>query len=373
MQGSVLECAVDLAPKPKPKPPARPKAEAPVVAPVVRPPVAVDPTPAHTTTPHQTADHIARDTTAPQPHPAGPAPHPAAPATHHAAPQPFLPALLAVGHAGSAVKMLQMLLHKHGIDCGPMDGIFGPLTHAAVLKFQLKVSIEVDGVVGPHTWGQLRVQANLSISETDGVLPHPTPQPTRRPAPVARPQPAPPAVVRPAPLRRGPVTPAPAKLASVKPNHKPKGDPTRDEKLRQEVLRVAGLQVGTRERGDNGGGALKYQQAFGRGPEPWCADFVSWVMTQAGMKTNMSSCSWFMRQLKKEGRWKGKKNPEAGDIVFFDWDGDGTPDHVGIVKQVHGDRTISTIEGNTYRQGGGPEGVWERRRDRTNILGFGAV
>ena len=382
---------MDLAPKPKPKPPSRPKADVPAVAPGVRPPIAMDPAPAHTAAPHLAADHVAQHPPARQTAPAAQAPHAALP--------PFLPALVALGHAGSAVKMLQLLLHKHGIDCGPIDGIFGPLTHAGVLKFQLKVSIEADGVVGPHTWGQLRVQANLSISQTDGVAthaahptPHPTPAPTPRPSPIARPavparpqptRPVPPAVarptpvapapVRPAPVRPAPLAPSPARVAGVKPKQKPKGDPTKDEKLRQEVVRVAGLQVGTLESGENRGGALKYQRAFGRGPEPWCADFVSWVMTQAGMKTNMSSCYWFMQKLKQEGRWKGKRNAQAGDIVFFDWDGDGTPDHVGIVKQVHGDRTISTIEGNTYSQDGGPQGVWERRRDRTNILGFGAV
>ena len=38
--------------------------------------------------------------------------------------------------------------------------------------------------------------------------------------------------------------------------------------------------------------------------------------------------------------------PEPGAIIFFDWDGDAAPDHVGIVESCDGS-TVHTIEGNT--------------------------
>lgn len=38
--------------------------------------------------------------------------------------------------------------------------------------------------------------------------------------------------------------------------------------------------------------------------------------------------------------------PAPGDIVFFDWDGDGVSDHVGIVESCDGS-TVRTIEGNS--------------------------
>lgn len=38
--------------------------------------------------------------------------------------------------------------------------------------------------------------------------------------------------------------------------------------------------------------------------------------------------------------------PQPGDIVFFDWGGDGGADHVGIVESCDGS-TVHTIEGNT--------------------------
>ena len=38
--------------------------------------------------------------------------------------------------------------------------------------------------------------------------------------------------------------------------------------------------------------------------------------------------------------------PAAGDIIFFDWENDGTIDHVGIVESVT-DGVVNTIEGNS--------------------------
>lgn len=38
--------------------------------------------------------------------------------------------------------------------------------------------------------------------------------------------------------------------------------------------------------------------------------------------------------------------PLPGELIFFDWDGDGIPDHVGIVESCDGS-TVYTVEGNT--------------------------
>lgn len=56
---------------------------------------------------------------------------------------------------GDAVKLLQQRLKAKGISPGPVDGIFGPKTNAAVLKFQKREHLDVDGIVGPATWGEL--------------------------------------------------------------------------------------------------------------------------------------------------------------------------------------------------------------------------
>ncbi|MEZ6187490.1 MAG: peptidoglycan-binding protein [Planctomycetota bacterium] len=59
------------------------------------------------------------------------------------------------GSRGAAVRTLQTLLKQRGFDPGPIDGIFGNMTLAAVRRFQSARRLVVDGVVGPQTWGAL--------------------------------------------------------------------------------------------------------------------------------------------------------------------------------------------------------------------------
>ena len=59
--------------------------------------------------------------------------------------------LLRVGSRGQAVSNLQRWLADHGFNPGPIDGIFGPKTKAAVVAFQSAAGITVDGIVGPQT------------------------------------------------------------------------------------------------------------------------------------------------------------------------------------------------------------------------------
>ena len=59
--------------------------------------------------------------------------------------------VLKLGSEGSAVKTLQQLLVKAGVQCAT-DGKFGPKTEQAVKNFQSKVGIEQTGVVNNKTW-----------------------------------------------------------------------------------------------------------------------------------------------------------------------------------------------------------------------------
>ncbi len=85
----------------------------------------------------------------------------------------------------------------------------------------------------------------------------------------------------------------------------------------------------------------------------WCATFVSWCANQTGALgtavPKFASCRaqgvpWFQ----EHGQWAsgGDIVPSAGDIIFFDWEGNGVPDHVGIVIGTDGDK-VYTIEGNS--------------------------
>ena len=57
---------------------------------------------------------------------------------------------IAFGARGNNVRWLQWQLNKAGEKLA-VDGIFGPLTKAAVLRFQKKQGLVQDAIVGPKT------------------------------------------------------------------------------------------------------------------------------------------------------------------------------------------------------------------------------
>ena len=106
----------------------------------------------------------------------------------------------------------------------------------------------------------------------------------------------------------------------------------------------------------------------------WCACFVSWCAEQSGLLAAGAvprfsyvphGVDWFQER----GQWLPAGSiPVSGDIIFFDWQGDGHPDHVGIVEYVE-DGMVHTIEGNS--------GDICRRNsygiDSDVVLGYGAI
>lgn len=55
----------------------------------------------------------------------------------------------------SQVRLLQGMLADQGYFSGKADGLFGPMTKAAVMAFQDGAGLDPDGVVGPKTWEAL--------------------------------------------------------------------------------------------------------------------------------------------------------------------------------------------------------------------------
>lgn len=84
----------------------------------------------------------------------------------------------------------------------------------------------------------------------------------------------------------------------------------------------------------------------------WCACFVSWVANQAGyIESNIipkfAGCQNGIDWFKAMGQWKEKGYiPREGDIIFFDWEVDGSVNHVGIVEKVKNGK-VYTVEGNS--------------------------
>ena len=82
----------------------------------------------------------------------------------------------------------------------------------------------------------------------------------------------------------------------------------------------------------------------------WCACFVSWCYNQAGKsEPRFAGCEWQgVPWFQSHGQWgaRGYENIAPGDAIFFDWDLDGSADHVGIVVGTDGSR-VYTVEGNS--------------------------
>ncbi len=86
---------------------------------------------------------------------------------------------------------------------------------------------------------------------------------------------------------------------------------------------------------------------------PWCAAFAMNILKDAGVMdlsglSNRNYCPTIVSWAKDKGIWgaRGSYQPKPGDAIMFDWGGDGTSDHIGIVEKVENGKVI-TIEGNS--------------------------
>lgn len=219
--------------------------------------------------------------------------------------------VLARGATGPMVKTLQRLLNKLGFGPLDVDGIFGPLTQAAVTRFQKAKQLAADGVVNQKDWATLLGTPSL---------------PTKAPG---------------------------------------NSPPSAGKGLGAELVKIARGEKGYTERGWN---INKFSAWANRPAEPWCADFVSWTYSQAGKpvgpggKGYAGVAAW-IDHFKRAGDWHTA--PRVGAAVMFDWkDGGITTDHIGIVTRIEGN-SVYYISGNTSG------GVYEKSVPLGNVTGYG--
>jgi predicted secreted Zn-dependent protease len=75
--------------------------------------------------------------------------------------------MLRYGAQSDAVKMMQHYLVQAGAEID-VDGIFGPITHQAVLAYQQQNELAADGIVGPQTWASLKSGGGTIDAERTG-------------------------------------------------------------------------------------------------------------------------------------------------------------------------------------------------------------
>lgn len=138
----------------------------------------------------------------------------------------------------------------------------------------------------------------------------------------------------------------------------------------EKVLAVARAEVGTKEQPVN---RVKYNTAYyGRkvsgSSYPWCCAFVWWCFKEAGAEIlfgkKTASCVTLLNNHKRER----VEELLPGDVVFFDFNGNGKPDHVGICERYDG-TTVTTIDGNTGQNEANGGSVMRKTRSKLLICG----
>lgn len=211
------------------------------------------------------------------------------------------------GSTGKKVRLIQEWLCLHGLNV-LIDGDFGPATTHAVREFQRKKGLEVDGVVGEETFGQLVMPMTNSL----------------KPIP---------------------------------------GD---NKSLGRMVVLYANQHLKDHPReigGQNKGPWVRLYMKGYEGPAwPWCAGFACFILKQACQSLNVPlpikstySCDTMAANAKENGIFLheaevvDKKQIKPGSFFLVrktpaDWV------HTGIVIKP-GDEVFQTIEGNTNDEG----------------------
>lgn len=157
----------------------------------------------------------------------------------------------------------------------------------------------------------------------------------------------------------------------------------------EDIVAVAESQLGysesTRnylvEENDTVKGYTRYGQWYGIPHGDWCAMFASFCLHYAQVPGDVipleCSCTKWISKLEERELYltaaeafteEGEFLPVSGDLIFFDNNGDGLSDHVGLVASVE-DGLLHTIEGNVGNS------VRRLKYELTNpmILGYGLI
>lgn len=147
--------------------------------------------------------------------------------------------------------------------------------------------------------------------------------------------------------------------------------------IRIRMLKEARTHIGEKESPPNSNHILYTSDQWWNMVGPWCAMFVSYCGVKAGSKAFKQRERWAYVPYMEHDAKAGLNNltiaivPQPGDILTFDWDGDGVADHVGLIDHFGTNGVIHTVEGNTSvgNDSNGGE-VMSRERDRSLVHMF---
>jgi len=153
----------------------------------------------------------------------------------------------------------------------------------------------------------------------------------------------------------------------------PKPEPPPSQTLRSKALSKAITQLGVKENPPNSNHTM-YCDWYGDGNGPWCAMFATWSYEMVGDSPSFVKGSrWaYVPYIVSDARNNNyglsvTKDPIPGDLVCYDWQGDGVFDHVGLFEKWVDSSNFTAIEGNTSTSNNSDGGEVMRRQ--RNIQG----
>ncbi|CAB4218610.1 hypothetical protein UFOVP1608_40 [uncultured Caudovirales phage] len=125
-----------------------------------------------------------------------------------------------------------------------------------------------------------------------------------------------------------------------------------------------------------------FGKRYGLNHQPWCDMYVSDIFVEAGAiraiapkssPKGFASCDAHLKHLAKNGQLVPVGKAQPGDLVFFQFDDDAQPDHIGIVKANRPrTRTLVCFEGNTSGDSKGSQsngdGCFEKKRSYSLVM-----
>ena len=147
-----------------------------------------------------------------------------------------------------------------------------------------------------------------------------------------------------------------------------------------DIAKLLGLcqaSVGYKEGANND---TTFGKWYGLNNQPWCAMSASKMYYDAGAikavantKKGFASCDAWLKYLAKNNQIVPIGQAQAGDLVFFQFDADAQPDHVGIIKGHNRLRKyLYTYEGNTCADKAGNQangdGYYLKKRTYATIM-----